>query len=167
MQMDIITLFLTALALFITIGLTAAFTDVWNGLFGRIKERRNPEIQIRIEQATHIHDRGLFLHNMRMSFSNTTETETRIDNIKFFDKKKRELEYVTRGMTGIITSFDIRGNASQFWSIFCHRQPTGETNLVKLKVCIYRVGKRTICKTFESRLVSERQFDSGDWFIIY
>jgi hypothetical protein len=69
--------------------------------------------------------------------SNTTETETRIEDIKIFDKQKRELEFVTRGLTGSVTSFNIQGNDSQNWFIFCRRKPTNETSLVKLKTCIY------------------------------
>ncbi len=152
--------------MFVTIGLSRIFTDFWDNLLRRIKEWRNPEIQIKVERAVHKFDAGVFLYSTDLVFSNTTETETRIEDIKIFDKRKRELEFVTRGHTGPVTSFNIQGNDHQKWFIFCRQKQTGETTLVKLKACIYRTGKKKTCKKFESRLVSEGEFPTGEWFIL-
>lgn len=132
---------------------------------GMIKERFKPEIQVTVKSAVHKFDAGLFLHSVYLNISNTTETEMRIDNITLFDKRKRELRYVTRGHTSAVTEFDIRGGETQSWSCFCHREPTGETDWVKLRLVIERTGRRTLRTKFESRLVLEGEFPTGEWII--
>lgn len=167
MQTGIDVVVISVVVIFVTIGLTKLFTDFWDKLFDRVKQWRNPDIKIEIRRAVHKFNRGLFLHNMDIVFYNTTEIQTRIENVKIFDKKKRELEFVRHGQAGPVTSFDIPGYDIVPWFIFCNRQQTGETTHAKLKVCIYPVGKRKICKKFESTIIEAGQFPTGDFFVAF
>ena len=158
MQFDIIS---DPVALFLTVGLSILFGYFFREIGGKIKERFKPAIQVTVKSAVHKFDAGLFLHSIDLKLSNTTETEMRIDNITLFDKHKRELRYVTRGDTSAVTEFNIGGSETQDWSCFCHREPTGETDWVKLRLAIERTGKRTLRTKFESRLVREGEFPTG------
>ena len=125
---------------------------------GWIKELFEPGIQVVVELSRYKFDRGKFLHRIDLRITNTSESETRIDNITIFDKRMREMQYVTSKTSP--REFDIRGSETQSWFCFCHREPTGETNLVKLRLAIERSGKRKLWKIFESRFDSPEKFPS-------
>lgn len=164
MQFDANLIVVARLGLFLSIGFSLLFTDFWKGVFRRIREWVTPGIQIEVSLAVHKFDAGLFLHSIILNISNTTERETRIDNITIFDKRRRELRYITRKSS--LTELNIGDSETQHWYCFCHREPTGETDLVRLGLAIERTGKRTLWKIFESRLVSDGEFPAEDRFYV-
>lgn len=157
MQFDPYLIAVGFVVLFLTIGLSMVFTDIWKGVLRRIRERFVSGIQIEVELAVHEFDRGgLFSHYIGLNISNTSKRNMRIDNIKILDKRKRELKSDTSSGTPLDIGPDNDGN----WFCFCQRKPTRETDIVRLKMGIERLGKRTIWKSFESRFVSDREFPS-------
>ena len=161
MQFDIV---LIIGGLFLTVGFTTLFVYFFKEIAGKIRKRFVNEVHVTVKSSVHMFDRGLFLHSIDLRLTNTTETDMRIDNLTIFDKRGRELQYVTRGPTSSTTEFDISGDETYSWSGFRHRNPTGETNRVKLKLTIESIGKRTISRNFESRLVPPERFPSGEFF---
>lgn len=164
MQIDIIVGLITVVVLFVTIGFSMLFSNFWRELGRRIRERIKSEIQVDVISAVHIQEAGLFVHCIDLELSKRSKEEMRIANMTIYDKLGREMPYVMRGHTYPATEFNIDGSETQRWRGFCHRESTGETDRVRIRLAIERIGKRTLWKSFESRTVPPREFPTGEWF---
>jgi hypothetical protein len=153
------------LVLFLTVGLSMLFGYFFKEIADWIKVQFRPEIHVQVELAVHKFDGGAFLHSMFLKFTNMSETETRIDNITMYDKSMRELNFDTHNTSPLV--FNVRGGETQNWWCSCHRDGTGETGLVKLRLAIDRLGKRRLWKIFESRLVTDEEFPAQHPFRVF
>lgn len=161
MQIDIILgLIILVVGMFLGVGLEMLSKNFWGELGRRIMERIKSEVQVDIISVVHTQEAGLFVHSIELEITKRSKEIVRITNMTIYDKLGRVMPLIMRGQTYPETEFEIY-DTSVPWSAFCHRQPTGESDLAKLTLAIEMIGKRTIWRKLKSTIVSAGEFPTG------
>jgi len=134
-------------------------------LYGDVKNRLNRSksgIKIETGDCMHTDYAGVIEHWIHFEITNGTKQTLRIDDIAVYDKRKRKMSFFSRGYVSTETKIEIPPDYTMPKSYFCKREPTGETDIVKLKMKIDIRGKGTRSLKIESMGVSKEKLPIGE-----